>query len=121
MQNKRTELQEPYFASEPETYEEGHTGFPFGNDFNREIAEPGEVERFPNGAVAIRIDCDFWLVGALPLEEYRNVPIEEIVAKFWPDVTNPEFNPDHGDPYWNTLGEPVTDEEIEQAKEMFRE
>jgi hypothetical protein len=121
MINARTELQAPYFADEPETYEEGRTGFPFGNDFNREIVEVGTNKDFPNGAVGIRIDCDFWIVGALPLEEYRDVPIEEIVAKFWPDVTDPSFHPDHGDPYWNTVLEPVTKEEIEFVKELFRD
>ncbi len=75
-------------------------GFAPGNDFNREVVEPGENKTFPNGAVGIRIDDDFWTVAALPLAEYRNIPIRDIVLKFWPEVTSPEFKPDSDDPWW---------------------
>lgn len=53
------------------------------DDFSKEIVEPGTNETFPNGAVGIRVDDDFWAVAALPYE-YKDTPIEEIVAEYWP-------------------------------------
>lgn len=64
-------------------------------DFNREIVAPGLIDVFPEGAIGVRVDDDFWSVAALPFEKYRNVPIQDIVAEFWPDImTKAEFNPD---------------------------
>lgn len=66
--------------------------FPF-RDFNREIVPPGVNERFPDGAVGVRADDDFWVLAALP---YSCVAfsIEEIVHAIWPEITNAEFMPD---------------------------
>lgn len=62
-------------------------------DFNREIAEPGKMADFPDGAVGIRVDDDFWLVASLPYE-FRGLTIQQIVAVLWPDIPEPEFNED---------------------------
>lgn len=56
------------------------------DDFSKEIVEPGTNDTFPDGAVGIRVDDDFWAVAALPLS-FRNVPLEEIVKRFWPTRT----------------------------------
>lgn len=63
-------------------------------DFNREIVMPGENKNFPDGAVGVRADDDFWAVAALPLADYINRPIEEIVAELWPECPHPRFEPD---------------------------
>ena len=63
-------------------------------DFNREIVNPGTNETFPLGAIGVRVDYDFWAVAALPYEEYINKTIQEIVAEFWPDCPDPEFDED---------------------------
>lgn len=89
-----TELREPYFVSETDVVEDDYIGFAPGNDFNREIIPPGESDSFPDGAIGVRIDDDFWAVAALPYEKYIDVPIEDIVAEFWPNHTNPTFGPD---------------------------
>lgn len=65
-----------------------------GHDFNREIVEPGTNETFPDGAIGIRVDGDFWEVAALPLEEFRNTTIEKLVEMLWPDITDATFEPD---------------------------
>lgn len=91
----RDRLQEPYFATAPDVVDkDGYTGFSVGRDFNREIVEPGTNETFPDGAVGIRVDDDFWTVGALPLKDYRTMPLPQIVSIFWPEVTDPIFKPD---------------------------
>lgn len=97
----RENLKDPYFASDPDVVEDNYVGFAPGNDFNREIVEPGTNKMFPDGAVGVRIDDDFWVVAALPLDQYRDVPIQEIVKEFWPEVTKPVFKPDSGDPWWD--------------------
>lgn len=65
-------------------------------DFNREIVEPGTNEIFPDGAVGIRVDDNFWAVAALPYS-YKEKTIQEIVAEFWPDAKNPTYKPDADD------------------------
>lgn len=52
------------------------------SDFSKEIVEPGTNSTFPDGAVGIRVDDDFWIVAALPYD-YRDVPLEHIVAEFF--------------------------------------
>lgn len=98
--NKRDTLKKPYWAAVPDVYENGYVGFPVGTDFNRDIELPGTSDIFPNGVVGIRVDDDFWCVGALPYEEYKDVSIEDIVAKFWPEATPVIFRPDSGDKWW---------------------
>ena len=81
-------FEKPYGAV---TFEE----LPFW-DFNREIVPPGSSETFPNGAIGVRVDDDFWVVAALPYQEYLNVPIEAIVARLWPECVEATFGPDSG-------------------------
>lgn len=68
-----------------------------GLDFNRCIVEPGTNEQFPEGAIGIYVDDDFWAVAALPYEKYSEVSIEDIVAEYWPHyVEAATYAPDHG-------------------------
>jgi hypothetical protein len=92
----RSMLKEPYWAHDPDVVDQnGYTGFSVGNDFNRELLPPGTDDPiFPDGAVGVRVDADFWQVGALPYEQFKDMPIEEIVGMFWPECTNPSFSPD---------------------------
>ena len=78
-------LAEPYWVTtEP---------FPY-RDFCREIVPPdGRNPVFPDGAVGIRVDDDFWAVAALPWE-CRFYSVQEIVAALWPDIVDPRFCPD---------------------------
>lgn len=69
-----------------------HPKPPF-NDFNRDIEEPGQNKLFPEGALGIRADDDFWTVAVLPYE-FRSLSIEQLVSVLWPNVKNPTFNPD---------------------------
>jgi hypothetical protein len=83
-----TKLEAPYWIATD--------GLP-GLDFNRCIIEPGTNEAHPNGAVGIYVDDDFCAVAALPLEKWRGVPIEDIVAEFWPHyLQEATYAPDHG-------------------------
>lgn len=85
--NIRAVLEKPYFASGDDIP---------GLDFNREIVQPGEHADFPDGALGIRVDCDFWSVAALPLS-FLNVPLSEIVADLWPAfIKEASFKADHG-------------------------
>lgn len=54
------------------------------DDFNREIVTPGLLPEFPDGAVGVRVDDDFYCIAALPFKEYIGVTIQEIVKEFWP-------------------------------------
>jgi hypothetical protein len=68
-----------------------------GLDFNRQISEPATHDKFPDGAVAIFVDDNFWCVAALPYEQYRDVSVEDIVAELWPGyLVQATFTPDHG-------------------------
>lgn len=68
-----------------------------GNDFNREIVEPGVNETYPEGALGVRVDDDFWTVAVFPLE-FRDLSIETLVPIVWPKITDAEFRPDSGTP-----------------------
>jgi len=82
------ELTKPYF------YAPDHLA---GLDFNRQIIEPGVRDDWPDGALGLYVDDNFWCVAALPLEEYRNIPLPEIVKAFWPMYFDQAtFTPDHG-------------------------
>jgi hypothetical protein len=69
-----TTFEKPYYVETD--------GLP-GLDFNREIIPPGTNEAFPEGAIGIRVDGDFWAVAALPYS-YLEKPLPEIVKEFWP-------------------------------------
>lgn len=75
----RDDLKEPYwfYKYDPKCH------FP-GLDFNREIVKPGTNETFPDGAIGVRVDDDFWAVAALPWK-YLDTPIDEIVKELWPE------------------------------------
>jgi hypothetical protein len=83
----RAQIQPPYFFTADELP---------GIDFNREIVEPGEHEGFPEGAVGIRADGDFWTVAALPYS-LKEVPLAEIVKQLWPQYADKaDLCPDAG-------------------------
>lgn len=85
----RADLAAPFFAAAD--------GLP-GLDFNRELIEPGTNDAYPEGAVGIRVDDDFWAVAALPLA-YRDTPLPELVATLWPHYAEQaEYCPDSGSP-----------------------
>lgn len=54
-------------------------------DFNREICKPGQSKVFPDGAIGIRCDDDFWLCAIYPYK-FVDVPLTEVVGAFWPDL-----------------------------------
>lgn len=62
-------------------------------DFNRDIVAPGASVTFPDGAIGIYVDENFWDVAALPLR-FIDLPLPRVVAILWPDVTDPEFGED---------------------------
>lgn len=70
-------LEKPYGAM-PDDEE-----MPF-TDFNKEIVAPGLLPDFPEGAIGVRVDGDFWEIAALPYAKYLDVPIQEIVKELWP-------------------------------------
>jgi hypothetical protein len=69
------------------------------HDFCKEIVEPGTNKQFSRGAIAIRTDDDFWIVGAIPLR-FRDVSCAEIVNTFWPRIENALIRPDSGSHWW---------------------
>ena len=86
-------FEEPYWFSENSPFD----------DFNREIILPGTNETFPDGALGIRADDDFWAVAVLPLE-FKEAPLADIVGTLWPNIKNPVLNPDHHDEAaWNEI------------------
>lgn len=87
-------MEAPYFIHTADVVTPEYTGFAVGNDFNKDIVPPGINETFPDGVVGVRVDDDFWVVAALPYDEYVDTPIEDIVAEFWPTHTNIKYNQD---------------------------
>ena len=91
MTDLRGQLAAPYWAAD-----EGEK-LP-GYDFNREIIAPGANETFPDGAVGIRVDDDFWAVAALPLS-FRSMPLPEVVSALWPEFRHrAQYRADSGTP-----------------------
>lgn len=85
-----TDIKPPYY-----TTPEDDIIFNNYRDFNREICKPGEHEDWPDGAIGVRVDENFWAVAALPFAEYHDKTIQEIVAELWPGLTeHVTFNPD---------------------------
>lgn len=73
------------------------SGLP-GIDFNREIIKPGQAEDYPDGALAIRADDDFWIVAVLPIQ-YKSWPLEKIVETLWPEYAkDAKYTPDADTP-----------------------
>lgn len=69
------------------------SGLP-GIDFNREIHHPGKSDAYPEGALAIRADDDFWIVAVLPYE-YVEYPLPAIVKTLWPSYADDaSYTPD---------------------------
>jgi hypothetical protein len=54
------------------------------SDFNKEILAPGLLLEYPDGAIGVRVDGDFYSIASLPYDKYLNVPIQDIVKEFWP-------------------------------------
>ncbi len=52
---------------------------------NRELAAPGALPEYPDGAVAIRSDGNFWTEAVLPWT-LLEVPLPELAAALWPRV-----------------------------------
>lgn len=85
----RHTLGEPYWA-----VDEDDSLLQIYSDFNRELVPPGINETFPEGAVGVRVDDDFWTAAALPWS-WADVPIEEIVRRLWPSkLDDARFEPD---------------------------
>lgn len=68
------------------------------HDFNKEIAKPGSAKSFPEGAVALRVDDDFFIVAVLPYVHART-PVDSLVYEVFPELKGkPEgfvtFGPD---------------------------
>ena len=84
----REKLKRPYWAHED------HTTFP-GSDYCRELVLPGTSTDFPDGAVGIRVDEDFWAVAVLPYT-YKTWTCEEIVRDLWPNDVVATFWSDSG-------------------------
>lgn len=84
----RNDLKSPYWA-----LPDDKGPWP-GLDFNREIVTPGTNDTFPDGALGIRVDDDFWAVAALPLS-WKDQPLADIVASLWPSrAPRAEYGPD---------------------------
>jgi hypothetical protein len=66
---------------------------PPSHDFNKEIAEPGEIEALPSGAVGVRVDDNFWCVALLPYR-FGRLDISTIVKILWPEIRNPILKTD---------------------------
>lgn len=74
------------------------------HDFNREIVGPGKNEAFPEGALGIRVDDDFWVVAVLPYR-FAELSIENLVEVIWPDIyPEAEFRSDSRDPDLEAAG-----------------
>lgn len=58
-------------------------------DFNKEIVEPGTNETFPDGAIGLRVDDDFWAVAALPYK-FRDLQTRDIVDVLFPWIPEGE-------------------------------
>lgn len=81
-------------------------------DFTREIVEANE--EYPEGAVSIRGDIDFYHVAILPYH-FKDIPVIDIVETLWPNLSDPVIYPDHGDHYWVALD----DQSLEIPGEPF--
>lgn len=65
-------------------------------DYCREIVEPGNINKsYPNGAVGIRVDDDFWAIAAIPYK-FKELTCEEICIVLFPNTKNPVYLADSG-------------------------
>lgn len=79
-------------------------------DFNREFCTPGIAPRFPDGALGIRTDDDFWEVALLPWR-FSALSIQDLVAVLWPQYAGEaEYNPDS---HYNPKHAAAADEDLE--------
>lgn len=74
------------------------------HDFNREIVPPGQAPGYPEGAVLIRCDWDFWIVATLP-PAFVALDCRSIVETLWPRIDATTY-PDAGDPWWDATADP---------------
>ena len=63
------------------------------NDFNKEICLPGVHPDFPEGALGIRADENFWQVGLLPYR-FHELSMEDIAGILWPGRADCYFGED---------------------------
>jgi len=82
----RKSLKKPYWATDVDLP---------SHDFCRELITPGKNKNFPEGAIGLRVDDDFWAVAALP-NKYLNWSLEDIVKNLWPHAWKATFHPDSG-------------------------
>lgn len=64
-------------------------------DVCREIIEPNTNEKFPLGAVGLRVDDDWWAVAVLPYE-YKSWELKDILKDLWPLEYRFTCHPDSG-------------------------
>lgn len=88
----REELVKPYCAIDDDPENKDH--WP-GNDFTRQLIAPGTSDEWPDGAIGIYIDGNFWAVAALPWS-WLDRPLPEVVKSLWPSkFTDAEFCDDY--------------------------
>ena len=73
--------------------------------FNKCLVEPNANTTFPDGAIGIYVDHDFWAVAALPIS-YADKSIQQIVSELWPELTDCEFGPDSRESDYTSLPSP---------------
>lgn len=53
-------------------------------DFTKCIVDPGTNESYPEGAIGVRGDDNFWSIAVFP-DKFKPLTIQEIVTIVWPD------------------------------------
>ena len=70
-------LQKPYY------YVKGPLAH---HDFEKVVIEPVPGSIYPDGAVQLLVDDCCWTVAIVPYS-WRDLPLQAIVAKFWPEYS----------------------------------
>lgn len=93
------------FDLDTKTYRNGDYGWttdlPY-YDFNKEIVPPGILEQWPDGAVGIRVDDNFWAVASLPYK-FKDLDTKFLINNMWPTVKVYKINPDYIETIDNVL------------------
>jgi hypothetical protein len=85
---------------------------PHWNDFTRQIVPPGgtlegksgKKSLFPDGAVLIWGDFNFWILAMIP-PRFAQLSLSEVVTAIWPQVADPVLYPDADHPFWEAVGD----------------